>query len=253
MEQMYQELGKGINPYGLDYPMCLEDSRKQTDAKEIMASTAGRMTTPAITSDSSSTLQTARRLTVSSQISQLMNQTANAMADYAGGGPPFLPPQDRYRPCADEHLETYLNRKDVVQAIHANPSTLPWKGCSDKVQYSRKDTSEPQEKLFEELLELMNDSVNLHMLVFSGDDDSVCSLAGTQMWIWDLGVKAKGQDTWQPWKVHNQTAGFVTHFTLDNTKSKFTFATVHGAGHEVPAYRPMEALELFKKFLDGKW
>jgi hypothetical protein len=42
----------------------------------------------------------------------------------------------------------------------------------------------------------MNDSVNLHMLVFSGDDDSVCSLAGTQMWIWDLGVKAKGQHTY---------------------------------------------------------
>jgi hypothetical protein len=56
---------------------------------------------------------------------------------------------------------------------------------------------------------------------------------------------------WQPWKVQNQTAGYLTKFYVSG-RGSFSFATVHGAGHEVPLYRPMEALELFKNYLDGK-
>jgi len=91
------------------------------------------------------------------------------------------------------------------------------------------------------------------MLVMSGDDDSICSTGGTQFWIYDLGYDALKGHLWQPWDVNGQTAGFVTHFDLGNPSSSFVFATVHGAGHEVPAYRPLEALELFKKFLSGEW
>jgi carboxypeptidase C (cathepsin A) len=92
---------------------------------------------------------------------------------------------------------------------------------------------------------------HIHIFVFSGDDDSICSLAGTQTWIWDLGVHPQNGETWKPWKVHNQTAGFVTKFRVPG--GSFTFATVHGAGHEVPLYRPMEALQLFQNYLTGKW
>jgi serine carboxypeptidase-like clade 2 len=31
-----------------------------------------------------------------------------------------------------------------------------------------------------------------------------------------------------------------------------TFATVRGAGHEVPEFQPSRALTLFKSFLEGK-
>lgn len=31
-----------------------------------------------------------------------------------------------------------------------------------------------------------------------------------------------------------------------------TFATVRGAGHEVPLFKPREALHLFKSFIQGK-
>jgi carboxypeptidase C (cathepsin A) len=66
-----------------------------------------------------------------------------------------------------------------------------------------------------------------------------------------------------PWKFENQTAGYLTEFDLggggnDNSNSNsnsssFIFATVHGAGHEVPAYRPAEAFALFKSFFNGEW
>jgi hypothetical protein len=62
------------------------------------------------------------------------------------------------------------------------------------------------------------------------------------------------KEIWKPWKVLGQTAGFVTHFDLGkNARGSLSFATVHGAGHEVPAYRPQEALDLFHKFLTDDW
>ena len=89
--------------------------------------------------------------------------------------------------------------------------------------------------------------------VFSGDNDSVCPTSSTQAWIYDLGVSPIPEKDWNQWTVDNQTAGFLTEFDLgDRSHSRFIFATVHGAGHEVPAYRPVEALILFQKFLRGE-
>lgn len=48
-------------------------------------------------------------------------------------------------------------------------------------------------------------------------------------------------------KFHSQQGGFYTTFY-----DGLTFATVHGAGHEVPAYQPEKALELLRLFLDGR-
>lgn len=45
-----------------------------------------------------------------------------------------------------------------------------------------------------------------------------------------------------------QQAGFLTTFT-----EGLSFATVHHAGHEVPAYQPERALQLFQNFLDGSF
>ena len=46
--------------------------------------------------------------------------------------------------------------------------------------------------------------------------------------------------------VGRQQGGFLTKF-----EGSFSFATVHSAGHEVPAYQPAAALTLFAGFLDG--
>ena len=191
---------------------------------------------------------------LSSQATHLVNYTLKSIAYTSENQPEFLWPGEHFHPCAEKYWVQYLNREDVVKAIHANPSTLPWKPCSNKVDYSNKDSMEPQMKVYRTLLSTMDDgSVDLNMLVFSGDDDSVCSLAGTQTWIWDLGVRPDTRRTWVPWLVANQTAGYVTQFRLANPKSSFTFATVHGAGHEVPSYRPSEALELFRRYLSHDW
>jgi carboxypeptidase C (cathepsin A) len=65
---------------------------------------------------------------------------------------------------------------------------------------------------------------------------------------YDLGYDVRTGHLWKTWYVDGQTAGFVTKFEVP-----LTFVTVHGAGHEVPAYKPKEALDLFQKYLDGTW
>lgn len=170
--------------------------------------------------------------------------------------PPFLPPQDHYRPCSELHTERYLNRPEVKKALHVDEqkSLLPWYDCSNIVDYSIDDIQAPTVELYRELVsQALNNQHQLNILVLSGDDDSVCATAGTQNWIWDLGVNATTDLSWQPWKVEEQTAGYVTAFDLGSSQANLTFVTVHGAGHEVPAYRPLEALELFKKYFSGQW
>ena len=106
-------------------------------------------------------------------------------------------------------------------------------------------------------IELVQGDYDLNMLVFSGDDDSVCATTGTQFWIYDLGVEVKPDHWWDNWHVDGQTAGYFAQFELDKvnitSNSSFVFATVHPAGHEVPAYKPKEAFDLWERFLTQNW
>lgn len=45
----------------------------------------------------------------------------------------------------------------------------------------------------------------------------------------------------------NQVGGYTQVY-----KGDLTFATVRGAGHQVPSYQPARALSLVKHFLSGK-
>ena len=49
---------------------------------------------------------------------------------------------------------------------------------------------------------------------------------------------------WQPWFVNGATAGYV------ETWSTFSFATLKGGGHEAPQYQPLNALNMFERFLN---
>jgi len=211
----------------------------------------------------------APKLAASAQLKTFLNTTKTS--------PPFLPEHDKYKPCAQEYLEKYLNRHDVRKALHVNPKriTAAWLACGG-VEYSTADVDTPTTHLYRELVRRAKAGEHtLQMLIFSGDDDSICSTAGTQAWIWNqIGSDpVNDRKIWKAWKVRGQTAGYVTHFNVTSDVPKeniradhvrrllkdapkeasFIFATVHGAGHEVPAYRPLEALALFDRFMNRDW
>jgi len=298
-----------INPYALDYPVCAASASGRDDFDDAPTflyggpdeEVAGGNSTVKVTSLSDAATANQRddsaggsSATVSSQVNALLNRTG-ILHERNRKSPPFLPKREKYRPCSEVYLERYLNRPDVQKVLHVaapsnsesgrhrKQSVREWAPCSRTVDYDMHDFSRPVVDLYRKFVR--GDS-GLKMLVFSGDDDAVCSTAGTQSWIWDLGVDALPGREWQPWKVderktkvgrggghrrHNkngrhrrhsyrdQTAGFLTVFDVSgaanasspsSSSSFFAFATVHGAGHEVAAYRPVEALDLFRRFLN---
>jgi hypothetical protein len=53
---------------------------------------------------------------------------------------------------------------------------------------------------------------------------------------------------WQSYTVNEQVGGYLTKWK----NTKLAFATVHGAGHEVPTYKPDVALWLWESYLKGE-
>ena len=106
---MYKEVGAGINPYAVDYPVCVEDSSKRGLAK------GGR-----------------------TQRTWLLNHLLAGMSDEIDKSAIRqllkLEPVSSYEPCADDYMTTYLNQASVKTAIHVK-SDVEWVDCSRSIRY----------------------------------------------------------------------------------------------------------------------
>uniref|UniRef100_A0A0E0M4W4 Uncharacterized protein n=1 Tax=Oryza punctata TaxID=4537 RepID=A0A0E0M4W4_ORYPU len=78
-------------------------------------------------------------------------------------------------------------------------------------------------------------------LVYNGDHDLDMTFVGTQQWIRTLGYDVV--TAWRPWYSNRQVAGFTTVYDHN-----LTFATVKGAGHTAPEYRPKECLDMLDRW-----
>ncbi|XP_043707225.1 serine carboxypeptidase-like 25 [Telopea speciosissima] len=144
-----------------------------------------------------------------------------------------------YDPCREQYAEIYYNRPDVQQALHANTTKIPynWTPCS-KGRLSWVEEAFSILPIYKEMI-----AGGLKIWVFSGDADSVVPVTATKYSLAQLNLTTKMP--WYPWYVDNQVAGWTQVY------EGLTFATVRGAGHEVPIVKPKQALELFKSFLSG--
>jgi len=220
---MYAGAGPNINPYAVDYPICVDEKYEQENlSRHKMFSKRGR--------NSLWSHQGA-------ELIGIMNPKLKAHID-------------TYEPCEEDYFTDYLNREDVQKAIHADARDSEWRVCSYALNWSLKERQTKQMDLY---TELVTGGYGLKMLVFSGDDDSICALSGTQQWIYNIGVSVNSNYEWAVWNVDGQTAGYITEFELDEESGTFYLATLHGAGHESPAYKPKEAYDMFERYLTGNW
>uniref|UniRef100_A0A0D9XRW5 Carboxypeptidase n=1 Tax=Leersia perrieri TaxID=77586 RepID=A0A0D9XRW5_9ORYZ len=83
-------------------------------------------------------------------------------------------------------------------------------------------------------------------LIYSGDHDAGFTFIGTQAWIRFLNLSVA--EKWRPWYLAGQVAGFTTSYASNN----LTYATVKGAGHTAPEYKPKECFAMFTRWISGK-
>ena len=112
------------------------------------------------------------------------------------------------------------------------------------------------ETYYTEIIEKYSVSEGLKLCVYSGDDDSVCGLQGTQFWLDRIESLVANEDvTWQDWEDSNQQlGGFYTQYMResdddDDSNVALHFITIRTAGHMVPTTEPLRALDLLRKYL----
>ncbi|KAF9266185.1 alpha/beta-hydrolase [Marasmius fiardii PR-910] len=148
-------------------------------------------------------------------------------------------------------ITTYLDRKDVVNALHASDHAEAWIECRSRVHSELHDNaSNSSIVLLPKILE------KIPVLIFAGDQDLICNYVGMEAMIqamtWN-GETGLGSVQTQSWKVNDTAAGtWVTSRNLTYTK---IFNASHMAPFDVPHIAHDMILRFmgvdFSKVLDG--
>jgi len=129
-----------LNPYALDYPVCLSSDR---------GAKSGR----------------AQRLWFKQQIEAARSARLGNDEKHRKLTETTLL-KEAYEPCGDNYATSYLNLPDVKQAIHVK-SDIKWGECSSSTRYNMSDSDNSMVPIYQELI---NGGYNLDILVYSGDD-----------------------------------------------------------------------------------
>ncbi|KAG6482431.1 hypothetical protein ZIOFF_059062 [Zingiber officinale] len=183
---------------------------------------------------------------------------------------PKSPSIENFDPCTSNYVDAYLNNLEVQNALHANVTKLnyTWSGCSQVIP----SWSDQPSTMLPIIHELLSNGIRIlkyrcidfvvhvyrcasmialrflhnicHTIKILGDFDGVVPVASTRYSLekLKLGVKAP----WRAWMLNSEVGGYTVVYDHN-----LTFATVRGAGHEVPSYQPARALEMIKSFLQG--
>jgi len=118
---------------------------------------------------------------------------------------------ESYTKCEENFTEAFLNNPQVKQALHVRPDhSGVWGVCNSVVEarYNKEDVNREMMSIYKFLID---GGYNLKILIYSGDNDSICATAGTQQFIWDMGYDVL--EKWSSWKTKDgQVAGFRVSF-----------------------------------------
>ncbi|KAL1545233.1 Serine carboxypeptidase-like 40, variant 2 [Salvia divinorum] len=182
---------------------------------------------------------------------QQANSLANAVNNYNIYAPtcfnhsltqnPNKPSMLHMDPCTDDYVVAYLNRPQVQKALHANLTNIPypWRLCSNVELDYWQDMPRTVLPLLKELM-----AYGLRIWLYSGDVDGNVPVTSTKNTIKELKLPIK--TPWRAWYVGGEVGGYTQIY-----EGELTFATIRGAGHEVPSYQPARALSLINSFLAG--
>jgi len=135
--------------------------------------------------------------------------------------------------------QAWLDQTDVRVALHVKSVAEigNWELCTNNLKYTENWGS---------LLPYYRDDIIpfIRVLIFNGDVDACVPYNGNEWWTSTLGIPQT--TAWTEWLVNTQVAGYVTKY-----QDNFEFVTIKGAGHMVPEYKPVQALELLSRWLNN--
>ncbi|KAK0570617.1 hypothetical protein LWI29_004027 [Acer saccharum] len=128
----------------------------------------------------------------------------------------------------------WANDRRVRDALQVRENTTGvWKRCNATLAYSKNVLSSVP---FHQNLT----KTSLWALIYSGDHDFSVPNIGTENWIHLLNLTTN--EYWRPWFVYGQVSGYTEKFLSSSGDFTLIYATVKGAGHIAPEYKPKEVI-----------
>ncbi|CAK9154928.1 unnamed protein product [Ilex paraguariensis] len=142
----------------------------------------------------------------------------------------------------------WANDKDVQKALNIREGIkAEWIQCNASIEYSFGQSATvaytfnvPSTVGYHRNLT----HKNCRALIFSGDLDMRVPHLSTEKWIDSLNLDIESD--WEPWFVDGQIAGYTMSYTRNDYS--LTYATMKGAGHTVPEYKPRESLAMVDRW-----
>ncbi|KAF8627688.1 hypothetical protein AX15_004297 [Amanita polypyramis BW_CC] len=145
-------------------------------------------------------------------------------------------------------IAAYLDRPSVRAqlGVDSSLSSLNFTSCSNTVNSAFNSALDEYHQTQFYVAALLDRGVRA--LIYVGSYDWICNWVGNDRWTVNLDWSGKrefvGKEL-REWEVNGKKAGLV------RSSGPFAFVTIEGAGHMVPYNKPVEALEMVKRWLSG--
>ncbi|KAL4561052.1 hypothetical protein LXL04_033214 [Taraxacum kok-saghyz] len=168
---------------------------------------------------------------------------------------PFCDENDPQSDCNSDFsniVDVWANSKVVQEALNIRPGKIGrFELLNNTLHYhqGKNDTSCYSYDIFSSFVyhkKLSNKKCQ--SLIMSGDHDMTFPYVGVEQWITSLNVGIK--NPWKPFYVDGQVGGYETKYAQNDYT--LTYATVKGAGHLVPSYKPKETIALVEKWFSSQ-
>lgn len=141
----------------------------------------------------------------------------------------------------------YLNRPEVMAAIHVQDPGYCWSVCGSARGWRYTST---RPNLPRDTYPLL--AAHINVVIFNGDWDACVPYTDGHGWTASMGYPVK--EDWHAWTYDGeQVAGYSTEYDVSSLgDGKFSFVTVRGGRHEVPETAPAQALELLRRLINNE-
>jgi carboxypeptidase C (cathepsin A) len=143
-----------------------------------------------------------------------------------------------------EHIEKYLNRPDVQQAMHASLTPVSWKMVNQQVYRNLFfNGDQPSAEILPQLIH-----AGVPMLLYNGDQDVICNYVGTERTLHGMtwqGATGFGKSKFTKVRVEPGDAPYGQKISARG----LTYVRVYNAGHMAPMDQPSGSLHMIQGFL----